>query len=83
MYIVRAAVMYTDGEILEGRDYGRITHLGNQLGRLGEKTFGFITSSGDFVLPDEASRIAVESGQINNAPDELEPEDLWPELAQL
>lgn len=83
MYIIKAAVKYSDGEILEGRNYGRIIYLGNQLGRDGEKVFGFLTTSGEFVLPPKAAKIAAEAGQIGGVIDKLEPEDLWPDIAEV
>lgn len=79
MLITRAAIMFSDGEILEGYDYGKINSLSNRLGVQGDKVYGFVTSSDDFVLPDEAAKIAVEAGQLDKKVDNLRPEDLWSE----
>lgn len=77
MVITKAAIMYSNGEVIEGRDYGYITSLANRLSLSGEKIEGFVTSSGDFVLPGEAAHIAVKSGQVQSVIGELTPEDLW------
>lgn len=83
MIIVRAAIMFSNGEVLEGRDYGHILWLAQLLNYpLGSKKEGFMTSSGDFVLPKKASSIAVKAGQIETTVNKLLPEDLWPETAR-
>lgn len=79
MVITRAAIMYANGEVLEGRNYGEIASLGSKLGLCGEKILGFLTNSEQFVLPEEAAEIAIESKQISSVEDTLSPEDLWPE----
>ena len=79
MVITRAAIMYANGEVLGGRNYGEIASLGSRLGLYGEKSLGFLTNSDRFVLPEEAAEIAIESKQINSVEDTLSPEDLWPE----
>ena len=79
MVITRAAIMYANGEVLEGRNYGEIASLGSKLGLCGEKILGFLTNSEQFVLPEEAAKIAIESKQISSVEDTLSPEDLWPE----
>ena len=78
MVIIKAAIMYSNGDILEGRDYSTITHLGHRLGYSGERINGFVTSSGKFVLPGEAAVIAVKAGQVESVLGELTPEKLWP-----
>lgn len=70
--------MYSNGEILEGRDYSSITHLGHRLGYSGDRINGFVTSSGNFVLPGEAAVIAVKAKQIDSVIGVLTPEKLWP-----
>ena len=77
MVIVRAAIMFQNGDIIEGRDYGHISSLANKLSLSGERVNGFTTSSGDFVLPEEAVEIAINAGQITDRVDELTPEMLW------
>lgn len=79
MVITRAAIMYANGEVLGGRNYGEIASLGSRLGLYGEKILGFLTNSDRFVLPEEAAEIAIESKQIDSVEDTLSPEDLWPE----
>ena len=79
MVITRAAIMYSNGEVLDGRNYGEITSLGAKLGLYGDKVLGFLTNSEKFVLPEEAAEIAVGSRQIDEPQDTLSPEDLWPE----
>lgn len=69
--------MFESGEILEGHNYGFIASLAKKLGYHGEKVHGFITSSGEFVLPDEAVDIALNSKQITEIVDTLTPEMLW------
>lgn len=78
MLITRAAIMFSNGEVLEGHDYGAIATIANKLSLSGEKIYGYVTSSGDFVLPDEAAAIAVKSGQLLELVKNLTPEDLWP-----
>lgn len=79
-YIIHAAIMYSNGEVLEGRDYHSITILAQKIGFPKERIYGFINSSGDFVLPQEAAIIAVNAGQINRHLKDLTPDDLWPVL---
>lgn len=79
MVITKAAIMYSNDEVVEGKDYSHIALLARKLGITDEKYRGFMTSSGEFVLPSDAARIAVESCQLRSAIiDELSPEDLWP-----
>lgn len=78
MYIVRAAIMYSNG-VVEGRAYGHIESLARKLGFTGDKVEGFLTTSGEFVLPQEAAKIAFDSGQIKEAKDTLTPDQLWPQ----
>lgn len=79
MIITRAAIMYPNGEFVEGHSYGDILKLSNKLNFYGEKIYGFVTSYGEFVLPKDAAQIALEAGQIPILKEELTPEDLWPE----
>lgn len=81
MIITRAAIMFSNGEILEGHNYGDISSMANKISFSGDKIRGFTTSTGEFVLPQEAAKIAVEAGQINSQLDVLAPEDLWPGAA--
>ncbi len=83
MIITRAAIMYSNGEVLGGRNYGDVSALGSKLGFGGDKMFGFLTSSDEFVTPGEAAVIAVQSGQLRQVIGKLEPEDLWPERDNL
>lgn len=76
--IVKAAIMYSNGEVLEGRDYGHINYLGHKLSLPDtERIQGFVTNTGEFVLPDQAAIIAVEAHQIKEAPAVLNPDNLW------
>lgn len=78
MLISRAAIMYHNGEIIEGLDYGAIARIAQKLGWSGERIEGFVTSTGEFVLPDEAAEIAKQANQVINVRGKLSPEDLWP-----
>lgn len=80
MMITRAAIMYPNGEIFEGHDYVKIASLANKLNFSGDRIEGFITSSGEFVLPNDAAVIATEAGQLQDRIDELSPDVLWPSL---
>jgi len=76
--IIKAAIMYANGEILEGRDYGYINSLGHKLSYPEQQRIqGFITNTGEFVLPEQAAVIAVEAHQIDKAPEKLNPDNLW------
>lgn len=77
MLITRAAIMFVDGETVEGHSYSQITAMANKLGFSGERINGFVTSSGEFVLPSEAANIALVAGQIPTPVVELTPEDIW------
>lgn len=77
MLITRAAIMFQDGEVFEGRSYNSVIAIANKLGFTGDKIHGFVTSSGAFVLPEDAVKIAREANQISADKDSLEPEDLW------
>lgn len=79
MIITRAAIMFSNGEIVEGHNYGDIATIANKLSFFGDKLYGFVTSYGEFVLPAEAAVIAITAGQITSIIYELKPEDLWPE----
>lgn len=76
MLITRAAIMFSNGEIFEGRSYSSVTEIARKLSYNGEHIRGFVTSSGEFVLPAEAAKIAYEAGQIPNLKENLEPEDI-------
>lgn len=77
MFIVKAAIMFSNGEIVEGRDYSSILRLAQKLGvARGEKIEGFLTSGDEFVLPSEATTIAKNAGQVEDN-DTLTPEHLW------
>lgn len=82
MVIIRAAIMYQNGEVVEGQDYGRITTLANRLSFSGDKVHGFMTSTGEFVLPTEAATIALNAKQIAGKVDQLTPDMLWPHLGE-
>jgi len=79
-FITHAAVMYSNGEVLEGKNYNKIHNLARKFGFSGEHIKGFTNTSGEFVLPQDAAVIASESGQVTRAVAELEPDDLWPGL---
>lgn len=81
MLIVRAAIMFSNGEIVEGHDYGHIMSISQKLSIAGDRIFGFVTSAGDFVLPGEAAVIAIKADQLQSVVGLLKPEDLWPEYA--
>ncbi len=81
MLIVRAAIMYSNGQVIEGHDYGKIAITANKLSLTGDKIYGFVTSAGDFVLPGEAAMIALNANQLTQVMGILKPEDLWPEWA--
>lgn len=70
--------MYSNGVVIEGRDYGRISNIAHRLSFPSEKIDGFITSAEEFVLPQEAAVIAVQAGQLPEIPEQLTPEQLWP-----
>jgi hypothetical protein len=80
MYITRAAIMYSNGEIFEGRDYHKINQLARKFGCQGEHINGFTSSTGQFLLPNEAAVIAAIAGQVKSRIEELAPDDLWPTL---
>lgn len=82
MVIIRAAIMFQNGEIVEGQDYGRIATLANRLSFSGDKVHGFMTSTGEFVLPEEAATIALNAKQISGTVDQLTPDMLWPHLGE-
>ena len=79
MVIIKAAIMFQNGEIVEGHNYSQITNLANKLSLSGDKIYGFVTSSGTFVLPNEAVEIALEAKQITARVDKLTPDMIWPE----
>lgn len=79
MLITRAAILFMDGETVEGHSYSQIIGMANKLGFKGEHFNGFITSAGEFVWPTEAADIALVAGQIKAPVDELTPEDIFPE----
>lgn len=81
MVISRAAIMFSNGEVVEGHNYGTIMALSHKLSLNGEFIHGFTTTDGDFVLPKEAATIAFKGNQISVKVEELAPEDLWPEWA--
>ena len=72
--------MFSNGEIIEGHDYGAIATIASKLSFTGDKILGFVTGGGDFVLPDEAAVIAFSEKQIPTEVEELKPEDLWPAM---
>ncbi len=74
--------MFSDGEIFEGYSYASVSTIAHKLGFSGEKIHGFVTTSGDFVLPDEAAKIAFEAGQIPAEKDALELEDIMPNVLE-
>ena len=82
MIISRAAIMFSNGEVVEGHTYGQIMTMAHKLSFSGEMIHGFVTSYGEFVLPDEASAIAFAAGQIPEQLATLTPEDIWPEWAE-
>ena len=77
MIITRAAIMFSNGEVVEGQSYSAITQIANKLSFNGDKIHGFVTSAGDFVLPGEAAVIAVKAGQLTSVIGVLTPEMLW------
>lgn len=78
MFITHAAIMFSNGEVVEGTQYQSIQHLSRKIGFAGEHINGFTDSSGDFVLPKDAAKVAFKAGQIKTPVDELNPDDLWP-----
>lgn len=81
MVILRAAIMFSNGEVVEGHNYGNIMSLAHKLSFGGDMIHGFVTSDGNFVLPEEAADLALKAGQISTKTDKLNPEDLWPQWA--
>ncbi len=79
MIITRAAIMFSNGEVVEGHNYSDIMTIAHKISIDGEKIYGFVTSSGDFVLPVDAALIALKAKQVSSPIEELTPEDLWPE----
>jgi hypothetical protein len=79
MVIIKAAMMFKNGEVVEGYNYSLIATMAHKLSLNGEHLNGFITSRGEFVPPSEAAGIALTAGQISDSLKELSPEDLWPE----
>lgn len=77
MVIIKAAIMFQNGEILEGHSYGQISSLASKLSFSGDRIHGFLTSSGKFVLPEEAVDIALEANQIAERVDKLTPDMIW------
>lgn len=73
--------MFSNGEILEGHNYGNIMSLAHKLSFTGDTIHGFMTSDDDFVLPKKAAKIAFKEHQISTEVEELTPEDLWPQWA--
>lgn len=80
MVIIKAAIMFNNGEVFEGHDYSQIVSLANKLSFSGDRIHGFMTSTGEFVLPTDAARIALESKQITEEVAQLTPDMLWPYL---
>lgn len=80
MFITHAAIMFSNGEVVEGTEYQKILSLSHKIGMAGEHINGFTNSSGEFVLPQDAAMIAFEAGQIKEQIDVLFPDDLWPPL---
>lgn len=80
MFITNAAIMYQNGDVLEGKSYHKIHALAQKLGLSGEHICGFVDSSGEFVLPREAAIIASNSGQLVSHVVDLSPDDLWAPL---
>lgn len=78
MVVTKAAIMYENGEILEGKDYSSINILAHKLSMYGNKDYGFLASDGTFMLPNEAAIVAYNAGQIDERVSFLLPEDLWP-----
>ncbi len=78
MFITHAAIMFSNGDIVEGFSYQAAHTLARKLGLSGEYINGFLSSSGEFILPKEAAVVALQSGQIKTQVDELTPFDLWP-----
>jgi len=79
MIIARAATMFSNGEILEGHDYGNISNLAHKFSYpMDQRIYGFVTSTDEFVLPKEAMEIAVQAGQTTPLTELLTPEQLWP-----
>lgn len=76
MLITRPAIMFSNGEIFEGQTYSSVVAIAHKLSFTGEYIRGFVTSSGNFVLPEDAAKIALEAGQIKEEKDVLEPEDI-------
>ncbi len=80
MVIIKAAIMFQNGEIIEGHDYGHISTLAHKLSFTGEKIYGFVTNTGAFLLPNEAAVVALATKQITEQVDALTPEILWPNV---
>ncbi len=83
MIITRAAIMFANGEVVEGHDYGAVMTISNKLSLHGDSIRGFVSSSGDFFLPKEAAEIAFKAGQIKELLHELTPDDLWPQSVSI
>ena len=82
MLITRPAIMFSDGEVFEGYSYSSVVTIAHKLGFMGDKVHGFVTTSGDFVLPDEAAKIAFDNGQIKEEKDSLDIEDIMPHVLE-
>lgn len=82
MVIVKAAIMFSNGEILEGYNYGNIMATARKLSYASADCIhGYMTSEGDFVLPYQAASIAVHAQQTAQLHKDFSPEHLWPQWA--
>lgn len=78
MFVKRAAILYEDGEVFEGKDYPTIYNLARQLGAHGEGIRGFIDSSDNFINAETALELAKAAHQLpEDYAGELYPEDIF------
>ena len=64
-YIIRAAIMFEHGGLVQGKDYGSITALAKKISHSGDYIRGYVLSDGEFIPEEEAYAFAKESGQLD------------------
>ena len=81
MYIVKPAILYSNGEVLIAPIGSSVLSLyGYRNLQWGDYIPGFVDEKGEFHDRYEAKKIALEAGQIKETEsDALYAEDLWPE----
>lgn len=77
LFIKRAAIFYENGGIVEGKSYGQISSLARKIGFSGDRIYGYIDSSDEFLVEDAGIELARNAGQAGK---ECEyPEDIFGE----